>query len=78
MSLTDVLCKKALPKEKQYRLSDSNGLSLRIDPNGKKYWSRPCCRTVCQRFAEYAKYRYREFKHHNQYPCGRQYPHEGC
>ena len=39
MSLTDVLCKKALPKEKQYRLSDSNGLSLRVDPNGKKYWS---------------------------------------
>lgn len=39
MSLTDALCKKALPKEKQYRLSDSNGLSLRIDPNGKKYWS---------------------------------------
>jgi integrase len=39
MSLTDVLCKKALPKEKQYRLSDINGLSLRIDPNGKKYWS---------------------------------------
>jgi integrase len=39
MSLTDVLCKKALPKEKQYRLSDVNGLSLRIDPNGKKYWS---------------------------------------
>ena len=39
MSLTDVLCKKALPQEKQYRLSDSNGLSLRIDPNGKKYWS---------------------------------------
>ena len=39
MSLTDVLCQKALPKEKQYRLSDSNGLSLRIDPNGKKYWS---------------------------------------
>jgi len=39
MSLTDVLCKKASPKEKQYRLSDVNGLSLRIDPNGKKYWS---------------------------------------
>ncbi|WP_314295957.1 tyrosine-type recombinase/integrase [Acinetobacter schindleri] len=39
MSLTDVQCKKALPQEKQYRLSDSNGLSLRIDPNGKKYWS---------------------------------------
>ncbi len=39
MSLTDVQCKKALPQEKQYRLSDINGLSLRIDPNGKKYWS---------------------------------------
>ena len=39
MSLTDVLCKKSLPQEKQYRLSDINGLSLRIDPNGKKYWS---------------------------------------
>ena len=39
MSLNDVLCKKALPKERQYRLSDINGLSLRIDPNGKKYWS---------------------------------------
>ena len=36
MSLTDVQCKKALPQEKQYRLSDINGLSLRIDPNGKK------------------------------------------
>ena len=39
MSLTDVMCKKAQPQEKQYRLSDTNGLSLRIDPNGKKYWS---------------------------------------
>ena len=32
MSLTDVMCKKAQPQEKQYRLSDTNGLSLRIDP----------------------------------------------
>lgn len=39
MALTDVECKKALPKEKQYRLSDSNGLSLIIDPKGSKYWS---------------------------------------
>ncbi len=39
MSLTDVMCKKVQPQEKQYRLSDTNGLSLRIDPNGKKYWS---------------------------------------
>lgn len=39
MALTDVECKKALPKEKQYRLSDSNGLSLIIDPKGGKYWA---------------------------------------
>lgn len=39
MALTDTECKKAQAKEKQYRLSDNNGLSLRIDPNGKKYWS---------------------------------------
>ncbi|MCO8109051.1 tyrosine-type recombinase/integrase [Acinetobacter indicus] len=39
MALTDTECRKAQPKDKQYRLSDINGLSLRIDPNGKKYWS---------------------------------------
>ncbi len=39
MALTDVECKKALPKEKQYRLSDFNGLSLIIDPKGSKYWT---------------------------------------
>ncbi len=39
MALTDTECKKAQSRDKQYRLSDSNGLSLRIDPNGKKYWS---------------------------------------
>ena len=37
MALTDTECRKAQPKDKQYRLSDINGLSLRIDPNGKKY-----------------------------------------
>lgn len=39
MALTDTECRKAQPKDRQYRLSDINGLSLRIDPNGKKYWS---------------------------------------
>jgi hypothetical protein len=34
MALTDTECKKSQPRDKQYRLSDSNGLSLRIDPNG--------------------------------------------
>lgn len=40
MSLTDVMCKKVLPQEKQYLLSDINDLSLRIDLNGNKYWSK--------------------------------------
>ncbi len=35
MSLTDVMCKKVQLQEQQYRLSDINGLALRIDPNGK-------------------------------------------
>ena len=39
MALTDTECKKSQPRDKQYRLSDSNGLSLRIDPNGNKYWN---------------------------------------
>ncbi|OTG63039.1 integrase [Acinetobacter sp. ANC 3903] len=39
MALTDTECKKAQPKDKQYRLSDLNGLSLKIDPNGNKYWT---------------------------------------
>jgi integrase len=39
MALTELQCKKAEAKEKQYRLSDSNGLSLIVDPNGQKYWS---------------------------------------
>ncbi len=39
MALTDAQCKNAIAKEKQYRLTDNNGLSLRVDPNGKKYWS---------------------------------------
>jgi len=39
MALTDIECKKAQPRDKQYRLSDSNGLSLQVNPNGKKYWN---------------------------------------
>lgn len=39
MALTEMQCKKADVKVKQYRLSDTNGLSLVVDPNGKKYWS---------------------------------------
>jgi hypothetical protein len=36
MALTELQCKKAEVKDKQHRLSDANGLSLIIDPNGKK------------------------------------------
>ena len=39
MPLTDTECRKAQPKEKQYRLSDSHGLSLIITTKGQKYWN---------------------------------------
>ena len=39
MALTELQCRKAESRDKQYRLSDANGLSLVVDPNGKKYWS---------------------------------------
>lgn len=32
-------CRKAQPKDKQYRLSDSHGLSLIITTKGQKYWN---------------------------------------
>lgn len=39
MKLTDAECRKAQPKEKRYRLSDENGLSLLVMPSGQKYWN---------------------------------------
>jgi len=39
MKLTDTECRKAQPKEKRYRLSDENGLSLLVTPAGQKYWN---------------------------------------
>lgn len=38
MPLTDLDCKKAKPKHKFYKLSDSHGLYLQVMPNGSKYW----------------------------------------
>ncbi len=38
MPLTDIAIKKALSRDKPYRLSDSKGLALLIHPNGGKYW----------------------------------------
>lgn len=37
--LTDTECRKAQPKDKQYRLSDLHGLSLIITTKGQKYWN---------------------------------------
>ena len=36
--LTEMTIKKAKPKEKQYKLSDGEGMYLRVYPNGSKYW----------------------------------------
>jgi len=38
MALTDILCKTAKPKDKQYKLADSGGMFLLIMPNGARYW----------------------------------------
>lgn len=38
MKLTDMAIKKAKPEEKPYTLSDGNGLSLLVEPNGSKGW----------------------------------------
>lgn len=38
MPLTDIACRRAAPKAKRYKLTDSLGLCLRISPNGSKYW----------------------------------------
>ncbi|OCG77220.1 tyrosine-type recombinase/integrase [Gilliamella sp. Occ4-3] len=38
MSLTDLKIKSAKPHDKQYKLSDSDGLFLLVHANGSKYW----------------------------------------
>lgn len=38
MSLTDMKCKSAKPKEKAYKLFDGQGLYLDVRPTGSKYW----------------------------------------
>lgn len=38
MPLTDPAARQAKPKEKDYKLSDANGLFLLIKTNGSKYW----------------------------------------
>jgi len=36
--LTELSIKQAKPKEKQYKLTDGQGMYLRVYPNGSKYW----------------------------------------
>ena len=38
MPLTDLAVKNAEPRDKAYKLSDSQGLFLLVNPNGAKYW----------------------------------------
>lgn len=38
MTLTNIQCQNAKPKEKPYRLGDSGGLYLEVMPSGAKYW----------------------------------------
>ena len=38
MALTDISLRNAKPKEKQYKLSDTNGMYLLVTPTGGTYW----------------------------------------
>ncbi len=38
MPLTDIAIKNAKPKDKQYKISDTDGMFLLIPPNGGKYF----------------------------------------
>ena len=36
--LTELSIKQTKPKKKQYKLTDGEGMYLRVYPNGSKYW----------------------------------------
>lgn len=38
MPLTDIQARSAKPKEKQYKITDGEGMYLLVMPNGRKYW----------------------------------------
>lgn len=38
MALTDIKVRTAKPTDKQYKLTDGNGMHLLIHPNGSRYW----------------------------------------
>jgi integrase len=38
MSLSDVQCKTAKPREKKYKIFDGEGLYLEVHPSGSRYW----------------------------------------
>ncbi|RXJ12594.1 tyrosine-type recombinase/integrase [Lelliottia nimipressuralis] len=38
MALTDIKVRSAKPTDKQYKLTDGNGMHLLVHPNGSKYW----------------------------------------
>ncbi|MFT5608653.1 MAG: hypothetical protein ACI9PZ_002467, partial [Parvicella sp.] len=38
MALTDIQCRNAKPKDKPYKLFDSEGLYLYVPASGKKVW----------------------------------------
>ncbi|MGG5152528.1 Arm DNA-binding domain-containing protein [Alcaligenes aquatilis] len=38
MPLNDVQIKAAKPADKQYKLTDGEGMHLLVHPNGSKYW----------------------------------------
>jgi hypothetical protein len=42
MALTDVAIRNAKPKDRPYKVADSQGLYLLVNPNGSKLWRVKC------------------------------------
>ena len=38
MPLTNTACKNAKPRKNPYKMGDSDGLYMLVNPNGSKYW----------------------------------------
>ena len=56
MALTDLQCRKAKPKEKDYALTDGDGLSLKIRATGGKSWLGDFLRQGARHKLTYGRY----------------------
>ncbi|KAB2952498.1 MAG: DUF4102 domain-containing protein [Rhizobiaceae bacterium] len=56
MTLTDVQCRNAKPRERRYNLTDGRGLFLLVKPNGSKLWRQDYAFEGIRRTANFGPY----------------------